>query len=175
MIPKSRSLFGMKKVLIENWFKLAVVGLLSCNLYYLKDLQVEKIQEPEPTQESEKIQEPEPTQEPEKTLEEEKIISVEISVSYDSSKCSEEYPLFVTIKNIGDRTVRSVFYNIAGYRKGYSTNVLETLYGRRYSSDKILKSGESYTQCVKIFLQTQYASIDPKTLEYNAYSVSPYQ
>tara|TARA_B100001093_G_scaffold349912_1_gene334492 strand:- start:388 stop:837 length:450 start_codon:yes stop_codon:yes gene_type:complete len=100
---------------------------------------------------------------------------VEISFSYDPSICSEEYPLFVTIKNIGDRTLSKVEYQIEGRRKGYSTNVLKSrLSYQRNFSDKILNPGESYTQCVRLLLKTEYASIDPKTLEYNAYSVTPW-
>ena len=96
---------------------------------------------------------------------------VEVSISYDLDRCNDENrPLFITIKNNGDRIVELVKFELEGRRKGRSLNVLLP---HRVTSDYILKSGDSKMVCYKIpTIDPQYGSVDEKTLDYKATSIS---
>lgn len=76
-------------------------------------------------------------------LEEEKV---SISIIYNTSLCEEEYPLYITIKNTGDKIVYKTTWNIDVYREGYSGNLVEYSYSN-YSTDKILTKNQSTSSC----------------------------
>jgi hypothetical protein len=70
---------------------------------------------------------------------------VVVTVSYNESTCSKEYPLAIFIQNGSNKTISKVWWDINVYRSGYSTDI--SGYSNDYSSDKILKPGESWSAC----------------------------
>lgn len=73
---------------------------------------------------------------------------VKIFVTYNATACSPEYPLSIIIINNSGKTLNKAEWRLGAYRTGYSSNLIG--YGNDYSSDKIIKSGESWSACYNI-------------------------
>jgi len=71
--------------------------------------------------------------------------AVSVELSFNTSVCSEKYPLFVKITNNSRKTIDKVTWYLNIYVPGYSTDL--SGYNDNYSCDKILKPGEVYTLC----------------------------
>jgi hypothetical protein len=72
---------------------------------------------------------------------------VVVTVAYNNALCGPAYPLQVTIQNNGTKTVSRVNFRLGAYLPGYSTNHAGY---EEFTSDKIIKSGESFFQCFRI-------------------------
>jgi hypothetical protein len=77
------------------------------------------------------------------------MATIDISARVDSRVCTDQrYPIVVTRSNRNaQKTVSEISFSIRGYRPGYSKSVAESLF---LGSDKILKPGESHTDCWSI-------------------------
>ena len=73
--------------------------------------------------------------------------SVSITVSYAPASCGENLPLHFKITNRSKKVVNKVKWDITATRKGYSSNIIQYGGYLPYSSDKMLKPGESYSGC----------------------------
>ena len=94
---------------------------------------------------------------------------VQVSIKYDTEKCSAEFPLLVVIQNTGNKTVNKVSWNFAAYKPGYSSNVVSygtssSSWDTPYSTDKILKKGEVNRLCYRVPSLKGYH--DPAKLNY---------
>lgn len=72
-----------------------------------------------------------------------KRASVQVTVQYDTARCSPQFPMLITTANNSESRVNSVTIYVQGYKKGYSKN----LYKQRYESDKIIEAGQLHTAC----------------------------
>ena len=91
--------------------------------------------------------------------------SVAVLVSYASDSCDKDTPLFFKVINRSKKIVNKVSWNITATEKDSSTNVVDyksfPVYQGEYSSnyhsenstpystDQILKPGESFSECYK--------------------------
>ncbi|WP_323847035.1 hypothetical protein [Microbulbifer magnicolonia] len=80
--------------------------------------------------------------------------AVSIVVKYDTSICSEEYPIAINFKNGSRKVVENIKWNIGAYRPGYSDNIVNYgSYGGEYStpyeSHKILAPNQTFGVCYK--------------------------
>ena len=80
--------------------------------------------------------------------------AVVISVKYDTTTCTSEYPLLANVKNGSNNTVIKINWNFSAYKPGYSNNVVAyegytSEYSTPYESDKILAPNQSFTLCYK--------------------------
>jgi len=98
------------------------------------------------------------------------IEAVAVTVSFNTKSCSNEFPIYVRIKNGSKKIVEKVSWNIGAYKKGYSNNVVDygysSEYSTPYSSDKILNKGQSFGVCYKV--PTLSGSLNPKDLNWSA-------
>jgi hypothetical protein len=98
---------------------------------------------------------------------------VTISIKYDTSLCTNEYPLLANIKNGSNKTVKKISWNVAAYRPGYSNNIVEyeaytSEHSAPYESDKILSPNQGFSLCYK---PPQLSSgIEPTAVTWNAVS-----
>ena len=88
---------------------------------------------------------------------------VAVTVVYDESKCSKDYPLAVNIHNTSSKTVTKVEWHFNAYRPGFSSNLAGY---QSYSSDRILKPGESWSVCYRLPEDLTKQSLDPSKLQY---------
>lgn len=101
--------------------------------------------------------------------------SVTISINYDTSACSNEYPLAVNFRNGSNKTVEKIRWNIGAYRPGYSDNVViyegyTSEYSTPYESDKILSPNQGFGLCYKT--PKLSAGNEPETVSWKAVSKS---
>lgn len=89
---------------------------------------------------------------------------VVVTVVYDEEKCSKDYPLVVYIHNRSNQIVTKVGWDLHAYRPGFSSNLSE--YPNNYSSDKILKPGESWFSCYRLPEKLVKQSLDLSKLKY---------
>ena len=75
--------------------------------------------------------------------------SVIVSVVPDLDRCTEGYPLLMSIKNQSRETVTKVDWNVAAHVPGYSSNLVDILYDR-YSSDKIMQPQQQVSFCYAV-------------------------
>jgi len=80
--------------------------------------------------------------------------AVSITVNYDKSVCSAEYPIVVNFRNGSRKTVTKISWNIGAFKPGYSNNVVDygpysSEYSTPYESDKILAPNQAYGLCYK--------------------------
>ena len=71
---------------------------------------------------------------------------VVVSVRYDTSSCSQDKPLLLTIENASDDTVERVRWMFSARRPGYRGE-LGGAWLREYATESPLAAGESYTAC----------------------------
>ena len=83
--------------------------------------------------------------------------AVTVKVTHDLERCSTEYPLLVRIDNGSKNAVEKVSFGIEGKRAGYSDPLYDSGY-QGYSSDKILASGEGWSNCWTLPRQAYGAS-----------------
>jgi len=88
---------------------------------------------------------------------------VVVTVVYDEEKCSKDYPLAVYIHNKSNKTVTKVEWDFNAYRPGFSSNLAGYQY---YSSDKILKPGESWFVCYRLPEELTKKGFEPSKLKY---------
>jgi hypothetical protein len=69
-----------------------------------------------------------------------------VSVNYDATGCSKDYPLRVNIRNGADRTLEKVSWFMAAFVPGRSTDLTKWA---SYSSDRILEPNQMITLCYK--------------------------
>lgn len=74
-------------------------------------------------------------------------LKVEAVASFDSEKCTKEYPLFIGVVNNSKKTVDKVTIYVKVTKKGYSTQLN---YDTSYSIDKILAPSEGWGGCVTV-------------------------
>ena len=79
-------------------------------------------------------------------LAERKAAMVEGTITYDTERCSSDYPLFIGMVNGSDDTVERVSFGVEGRREGFSDPLFNSGY-RSYSTDRILASGEGWGNC----------------------------
>lgn len=91
------------------------------------------------------------------------IEQVAMTVVYDEEKCSKDYPLAVYIHNKSNRIVTKVNWDFHAYRPGFSSNLCGY---QRYSSDKILKPGESWFVCYRLPEELVKKGLDLSKLNY---------
>ncbi|KXO13893.1 hypothetical protein AKG98_1638 [Moritella sp. JT01] len=108
--------------------------------------------------------------EAEKSKKIKQIEAVIVTVSFNTKYCSEEFPIFVNIKNRSNKIVEKVSWGINAYRKGYSSNVADNNYFREYSSDKILNTGQHFGVCYKV--PPLSGTLNPKDLNWLAVNKS---
>ena len=101
--------------------------------------------------------------------------SVTISIRYDVSACSIEYPLAINFKNGSKKIVKKISWNIAAYRSGYSNNIVEyegytSEYSTPYESDRILNPNQGFGLCYKA--PKLNAGNEPAAVNWNAVSKS---
>jgi len=77
------------------------------------------------------------------------INRVEVNVSYNLEKCSDEFPLLFIVFNKSNKTVDSITAYIKITKKGHSTDIGDYT---RYYFDKIIGSQKGYTRCAKYVL-----------------------
>ncbi len=70
--------------------------------------------------------------------------SITLSAAYGAGGCSEEYPILITIRNGYTQTIKSLTFELGGYREGYSSPVYQ---GLSYTSDRIMAPGDTYAAC----------------------------
>lgn len=71
-----------------------------------------------------------------------------ISISYaPKNRCPDLFPYIYTIENLSLKTVEEVQFSLAVRKKGYSRKINQYT---NFSSDKILKPSESWSECVRI-------------------------
>ncbi len=80
--------------------------------------------------------------------------AVSITVKYDKTVCSAEFPIAVNFKNGSRKTVTKISWNIGAFKSGYSNNIVDYgLYSGEYStpyeSDKILTPNQAFGLCYK--------------------------
>jgi hypothetical protein len=76
--------------------------------------------------------------------------AVTVSVRFDPTACSPDFPLHVTITNGGAKVISKVTWRFAAFRPGYSSDLAEySDAARDAASDKILGRGESYSVCYR--------------------------
>ncbi len=88
---------------------------------------------------------------------------VVVTVVYDEEKCSRDYPLAVFIRNTSNKTVTKVEWHLNAYRPGFSSNLAGY---ESYSSDKILKPGESWSVCYRLPEDLLKKGLDLSKLKY---------
>jgi hypothetical protein len=71
--------------------------------------------------------------------------AITIDVVHDPSRCSPEYPLFITISNRSARTLKRLNFYVTGFREGYSDPVFET--ASTWDTDKIISPNQTFQQC----------------------------
>ncbi len=98
--------------------------------------------------------------------------AVKVEIAYDEQRCSEEFPLYVTVSNLSGRTVDKVTWNVAAKRPSFSDNLAvysyQTIseYDSPFSSDKILQTNETYVLCFRALdVKKGY---DPESLDWVA-------
>lgn len=69
---------------------------------------------------------------------------VELHASYDLNRCSQEYPLLVTIMNGSDEKIEYTKFDVSGRVKNYSASIYHAY---RLTTDRIIPAKESYTSC----------------------------
>lgn len=108
--------------------------------------------------------------EAEKSEKKKQIEAVAVTVSFNTKSCSDEFPIFVNIKNGSNKIVEKVSWSIGAYKKGYSNNVVNYSYSSEYStpysSDKILNTGQHFGVCYKV--PSLLGSLNPKDLNWSA-------
>jgi hypothetical protein len=86
-----------------------------------------------------------------------------VTVVYDEEKCSKDYPLAVSIHNKSNKTVTRVEWDFNAYRSGFSTNLAGY---QKYSSDRILRPGESWSVCYRLPQELLKKGLDFSKLQY---------
>ena len=74
------------------------------------------------------------------------VAKVVATITYDLERCSSEFPLSIWIMNGSDSTVEKVSWNVEGHEEGFSDTLYESSYSR-YSSDRIIASGDGWGIC----------------------------
>lgn len=90
--------------------------------------------------------------------------SVSVTISYSVALCNHGYPLSVTVKNNSHKTITKVSWDVNIYISGYSTDI--SGWPNNYSSDKILRPGESWSSCYKLPSNLNAKNHDPSSLKY---------
>lgn len=89
---------------------------------------------------------------------------VSVTVLYNVATCNYYSPLFITIINNSNKTITKVSWDVNTYVPGYSTDI--SGWPNNYSSDKILKPGESWSSCYTLPSNLNNKNHDPGSLKY---------
>lgn len=73
-----------------------------------------------------------------------KVEAIGLTATFDSTRCSAEFPILIGIRNGYTQTIQSLNFELAGYREGFSSPVY---LGRSLRSDRIIRPGETYEAC----------------------------
>jgi len=68
--------------------------------------------------------------------------TVSILATFDTIKCSTDFPILIKFTNNNLKTLLSVSFNVGGYRNEYSAPAYST--ATPYTSNRIINTGESY-------------------------------
>jgi hypothetical protein len=89
-----------------------------------------------------------------------------LSAEFNVARCTAEFPILVTIRNGYTQTIRTLNFNLFGFREGFSTPVYR---GSSYSSDRIIRPGGSYEACWSLpYLQSGAQNVQPAGLLWRA-------
>ena len=87
------------------------------------------------------------------------------ATSEELQKCPNDYPLYILIKNNNKKELNFVSFQVNGKRYGRSGYLLSWWEsGGKYSSDYIIKPGETYGTCWK--MPPIEGSIPPRSIEW---------
>ncbi len=85
-------------------------------------------------------------------LENAELAKVWLSVSYDLVACTKKFPLRITTSNKTENAIHKVTFGLTGHREGYSSKIYDTV----LSSDKIVKSAQTWSQCWAVPKRDRY-------------------
>lgn len=127
-------------------FFLLAVALIACGGYYIWDQQQKR-----------------------------ELAKVSLAVVYDTVKCPPGKPMLVTIVNHSEKTLERTLFTFKATVPGFSSIVTPYSY-KQNRSDKILRQGESHSQCFSepVMKPSPVSDLRPEDLEWTAIVDSAY-
>lgn len=89
---------------------------------------------------------------------------VKVSILYVITNCGPDFPLQVSINNNSNKIVNKVYWRVVINKPGFSSDL--SGYDNEFSSDKILKPGESWISCYKLPRTLKPEGLPLNQLEY---------